>query len=246
MAESDQRVPAADLGVPVGGDDQQAGVSHPAGQVHEQRQRGGVGPLELVQDDDESCALRVFPQLVADGFEGFEASGRRVGGRAAFGQGRRQRVVESAGDLAEQPVRRAASSSLARPQATGVPVVSARDAASCASRVLPMPGSPAMRTSRPLPDRASLSRCASSSVSSARPTTSPLIPRTPGAAGRPLSRRSRTGGPRGLAEPTSGTQRERVSADTGDGDVLPARIDSVRTNSSRSLSMRDMSTGAIS
>ena len=76
--------------------------------------------------------------------------------------------------------------SIERPSRTSNPASRARVASSDASRVLPMPASPATRTVVPLPDRASSSARPSSSSSGTRPTNVALAR----ASIRPVSRRS--------------------------------------------------------
>ena len=65
--------------------------------------------------------------------------------------------------------------SIERPSRTSKPASRARRATSEASRVLPMPASPATRTVAPLPARAASSARSSSSSSRARPTNAALV-----------------------------------------------------------------------
>ena len=77
--------------------------------------------------------------------------------------------------------------SIERPRRTSNPASRARLASSEASRVLPMPASPATRTVAPLPARAASSARSSSPSSRARPTNTSLARAT----FRPVSRSSR-------------------------------------------------------
>jgi hypothetical protein len=84
----------------------------------------------------------------------------------------------------------APSASTQRPHATAVPPARATPASSWASRVLPIPGSPTQRTSRPAPSRAASSHARNASSSRRRPTMpSPLTCTGPrvGVLTRPVS-----------------------------------------------------------
>jgi hypothetical protein len=68
-----QRMPPVHLHVPVGADDQQARVGQLRGHEAEQQQAGPVGPVQVVEHDDQGAAGRYPGQELGDRFVGAKA-----------------------------------------------------------------------------------------------------------------------------------------------------------------------------
>ena len=180
VAQAAQRVVAREAVGAVAGDGQHRNVD----ERREQLERRVVGPLQVVEEQEQRARGREVGEGAADGLrDGGGIAGRR--GLAQLGQQQREvraqraAVREAVGNAAQvrpqrrddRRVRRGAGARRGPAQHLGV----ARSASDSASRVLPTPASPASSTSEPLPRRAR-SNAASSSVSSAcRPTSAPRV-----------------------------------------------------------------------
>ena len=164
----------------------------PPGRVVEELAGRTVGPVDVVEHEEQAAILCPELQQCDHRFEEAQLClggvafgrarralrqlreelgqlvGRRPEGRA---QGRPILLVQVLSDgLDEGQVGRASSASEQLPQRTSQPSLRARRVSSVASRVLPIPASPASRAKRPSPrfaDRRASSSCDSSSC---RPT----------------------------------------------------------------------------
>ncbi len=90
-----QRVVAAELDVAVGADDQQARGADLAGHVLEQQQRGLVGPVQVVEEQDHRAVARGRDQEARDRVEQPEARLLALGGPGRLD-------VEALGDLGHE------------------------------------------------------------------------------------------------------------------------------------------------
>ena len=111
-----KRVVAAELDVAVGADDQQAGVGEPAGEEAQQQQRRLVGPVQIVEHDDQRAGARGAAEELGDGVEDPEAR--------LLGIHRRELadVAEALADLGHDPrhVRGAGAELPAQPDRIGL------------------------------------------------------------------------------------------------------------------------------
>ena len=158
------------LGVAVGRDHHQPGRRHRRGHVDQQPQRRRVGPVDVVEHDQQPRAAgraRPGPRSTASKAGTAPAPTRPPSG---VGPDRHPPVAGQRPEgLAERPVRRVPSSSLARPSATASPARAPRSAASSASRVLPTPGSPATSTTCRRPSSAARRHSSTTARSATRP-----------------------------------------------------------------------------
>jgi hypothetical protein len=63
----------ADLDVPVGAEDEHTGVAQRTGRIGEQAQRRDIGPVQVVEHDDQGSAGRYPGQELGDRFVGAKA-----------------------------------------------------------------------------------------------------------------------------------------------------------------------------
>ena len=144
-----ERVPAAELGLAVGADDHDPGRAGVAQHVGEQPQRRQVGPVQVVEREQHRPAGR-FGEGGGDGLEQAQPRAGRVARR------RRRRTAAPARHprrRAGAAPRRTAGRARRPPPASGrrAPWRRRRErraASSASRRVLPMPGSPLIASSR--------------------------------------------------------------------------------------------------
>jgi hypothetical protein len=86
--EAAQRVPAADLDVPVRAEGEDATLAQPAGEELQEEQRRDVRPVEVVEDDDQGLRGGGGAQEGVDAVEEPEAGLGRGEGRGSRGRGR--------------------------------------------------------------------------------------------------------------------------------------------------------------
>ena len=164
------------LHVPVGAHHHQAGVFELSGQERQQRQRRHVRPVQVIDDDQQRPGLCEPAEQPGDGLVQLEPGRPQIrnragpSGPASSGSSWPSRAADGPSMAASCPGASSAASwrttwaqghnagapspSWQRPQATPMPAAAARRAASSASRVFPIPGSPATSTTRPRPPRA--------------------------------------------------------------------------------------------
>jgi hypothetical protein len=87
----------ADLDVPVGAEDEHTGVAQRAGRVGEQAQRRDIGPVQVVEHDDQGAAGRYPGQELGDRFVGAKARALVVERRGW--RGRHNALTELGDDL---------------------------------------------------------------------------------------------------------------------------------------------------
>jgi hypothetical protein len=204
-----QRMPAVHLGMPVGAEHQRAGALEVLAHEPQRRQRGRVGPVEVVEDQQqrplgggrpeeageaveqpEPGRLRLhrrrcrqLRQALADGGDELGDVGR-AGAHLAAERRRVAALHVGADDLDPRPERGRTLPSQQRPHRTAAPRAAAAAATSSASRVLPMPASPASSTTPPRPPAAASRSVASAASSVPRPTngvvTADRLPIGPG------------------------------------------------------------------
>ena len=156
-------VPPGALRVAVGGQDDQPCRADSGGQMPQQPQRRHIRPVQVVEHDEQAGASCRVREELANRFEHREPPLRRRTGldRLAPQSGRDNSQVgplsgsrvmdrgDVTDDLAKQPIRRAALILTGPGPHARHPAAAARADASSASRVLPIPGSPPMSTTRP-------------------------------------------------------------------------------------------------
>ena len=177
-------IPAAGLGIAVRGQHDQPRGADARGQVPHQPKRRRIRPVHVVEHDEQAVISRRLCQEFADRLEQLESSlgwgvrrctwrdlrsWRDHGQVGTLGFVRLMDCGDVADELAEHPVRRAAlilegPGPRARHSRRQRP-----PAASSHSRVLPIPGSPPMSTTRPWPRPAALICAVSTASSGARP-----------------------------------------------------------------------------
>ena len=187
------------LGLAIGDDDEQLVFAQRPGDESQQQERREVGGVRVVENQDERHLRGRGAEERGDGVEDMEPIARdarcrrqaRPPARPRSGPGgtarrtRRRaaiagRVTPPASPTDSRARRRGGSRSTAsrpgappasqqRPQATIAPRAAASPASSSASRVLPIPGSPASSTSRLVPASASARQARNSSHSRVRP-----------------------------------------------------------------------------
>jgi hypothetical protein len=175
----------ADVGrcVAVRPDEQDLGVLQLAADVLQQAQAVDVGPVQVVEHHQQRPRPRRGPEQLRDGVVEAEARGLVVGSSSPeLGQDVGEVGASGLDELCGRERTSARSTaaqgqnggdvapSWLRPHATGTPAAAARAASTSSSRVLPIPGSPLTRATRP-PAEASASACSSSPTCCPRPTS---------------------------------------------------------------------------
>ena len=195
---------ARELALAVGADDEQRGGPRRADEVREEEQRALVGPVQVVEREH---GRRAGAQRGVDGLEEAPARALRVVARGGASWSHASPSASTNGWYG------AIASSKQRPERTSAPPAWAAAQSSAMRRVLPMPGSPPIRTRRRSPARARSSAAVSRASGASRPTNAPparrTMPGTPGGGRLPPAR---------PAEPVCSAARissasARVSAD---------------------------------